>query len=223
MIHLVVSPLFRLETHEVPPRAVQIRKRDLAINLQKVSPHPKPKVALEQYTVPADLAAEILFLACYVYGDIEGKWVADLGTGTGRLALGASMLDAEYVVGIDLDPLSLAAASRNCKLLGLQADWVLGDIETLRGRVDTVLMNPPFGTKRPHADVQFLDVALKLGTVIYSIHKSSTRRFLHRWLLQRDTEVERVITTKMEIPHQFSFHTKRRRYVDVDVFRIERS
>jgi predicted RNA methylase len=30
------------------------------------------------------------------------------------------------------------------------------------------------------------------------------------------------MTTKMEIPHQFSFHRERRGYVDVDVFRIAR-
>lgn len=188
-----------------------------------MSPHPEPKVALEQYTIPADLAGEILFLACYVHHDIENKCIADLGTGTGRLALGASMLGAEYVVGIDLDRLSLDVASRNRKLLGLHADWVLGDIETLRGPVDTVLMNPPFGTKQPHADVQFLQAALLLGTVAYSIHKSSTRQFLARWLQNHAAKVERIMTTKMEIPHQFSFHIKRRRGVEVDVFRIERS
>ena len=207
----------------MPPRTIRTRKRDLAMRLQKVSPHPEPKVTLEQYTIPADLAAEILFLACYVHHDIENKCVADLGTGTGRLALGASMLGAGYVVGVDLDRLSLGVASRNNKLLGLHADWVLGDIETLRGPVDTVLMNPPFGTKQPHADVQFLQVALLLGTVAYSIHKSSTRQFLTRWLHDRAAKVERIMTAKMEIPHQFSFHRKRRRDVEVDVFRIERS
>ncbi len=205
------------------PRTVLIRKRDLAIKLQKVSPHPKPKVALEQYTIPADLAADMLFLACYSYGDIEGKCVADLGTGTGRLALGASMLGAGYVVGVDLDPVSLTVASRNSRLLGPQTDWVLGDIETLRGPVDTVLMNPPFGTKHRHADIRFLQAALRLGRIIYSIHKSSTRRFLTRWLREQQTEFERIITSKMEITHQFSFHRMRKRYVDIDVFRIERS
>ena len=113
-------------------RPIQIRKRDLAIKLQKISPHPKPKVALEQYTIPADLAAEILFTACYVYNDIEGKRVIDLGTGTGRLALGAALLNAEYVVGVDIDPLSLAVAAKSSELFGVQVDWVLANADTVR-------------------------------------------------------------------------------------------
>jgi putative methylase len=83
-------------------------------------------------------------------------------------------------------------------------------------------MNPPFGTKRPHADTQFLQAALRIGKVVYSIHKASTRRHLDRWFREHDSRAEVIMTTEMEIPHQFSFHRKRRRYVDVDVFRIVR-
>jgi putative methylase len=201
-------------------RHVIIRKRDLAIKLQQVTSHPDPKVALEQYTIPAGLAASILFEACYVYDDIENKSVADLGTGTGRLALGASMLGAGYVVGVDLDCPSLGVAKRHAKLLGLRPDWVCGDIESLRGKVDTVLMNPPFGTKRRHSDTRFLQVALALGTTVYSIHKSSTRAYLTRWLNARTYLTERILSTKIVIPHQFKFHRKQIHQVEVDVFRI---
>jgi putative methylase len=203
-------------------KAIIIRKRDLAIKLQTLDPHPRPKVALEQYAVPADLAAEILFRACYEFGDIEHKSVVDLGTGSGRLALGASMLGAEYVVGAELDRVALEVAVRNCRRLQLETDWLLTDIDTLRGSVDTVVMNPPFGTKRPHADTRFLQIALRIGKVVYSIHKTSTRRHLDLWLREHDARPEVIMTTKMEIPHQFSFHRKRRRYVDVDVFRTVR-
>jgi putative methylase len=205
----------------VPAKAVLIRKRDLARTLQTISPHPEPRVSLEQYTIPADLAAEILFLASYSLGDIEGRCVLDLGTGTGRLAIGASILGAEYVVGVDLDQLALRIASSNSKRLGLGTNWVLGDVKSLRGHVDTVLMNPPFGTKRLHADVEFLQIALKLGKVVYSIHKASTHQFLERWLRHRRAEAELVISTKMEIPHQFHFHTSRKRHVEVEVLRIK--
>jgi putative methylase len=180
-------------------------------------------VALEQYTIPADLAADILFQACYVYDDIENKSVVDLGTGTGRLALGASMLGAAYVVGVDLDLPSIGVALKHAKLLGAGPDWIHGDIECLRGRVDTVLMNPPFGTKQPHADVHFLEVALALGMTVYSIHKSATRRYLMRWLKGRVDVADRILSTRMEIPHQFSFHRKQRHQVEIDVFRIHAS
>jgi putative methylase len=198
-----------------------MRKHDLAIKLQNVSSHPTPKLWLEQYTVPADLAAEILFRACYEFGDIEKKTVADLGTGTGRLALGAAMLGARYTVGVDLDPDALNTALRTSRQLGLEVDWLLADINTLRGAVDTVIMNPPFGTKRPHADIEFLQVALRCARVTYSIHKSSTRRYLTTWLREHATRADRINTTKMEIPHQFPFHTKRKRHVDIDILRIE--
>jgi len=207
----------------VPTRTVLIRKRDLARTLQTIGSHPKPKANLEQYTIPADLAAEILFLACYVHEDIEGKSVLDLGTGTGRLAIGAAMLGADYVIGIDIDRWALEVAASSCRRLGLRADWLLGDVGNLRGQVDTVLMNPPFGTKQPHVDVKFLQTALSLGKIVYSIHKSSTRQFVQRWLRQHDADSAPVISTGMEIPHQFDFHTRRRSCVAVDVFRIRSS
>jgi putative methylase len=204
-------------------KTILIRKQELARTLQSVDPHPDPKAYWEQYTIPADLAADILFLACHVHGDIDGKSVLDLGTGTGRLAIGASILGARYVVGIDIDRLALSVASDNCRRLDLEIDWLLGEVGGLRGRVDTVLMNPPFGTRQPHADVKFLQIALKLAKTVYTIHKTSTRQFLERWLRQHHANSARAISTEMEIPHQFHFHTKRRDYVPVDVLRIKPS
>lgn len=173
--------------------------------------------------MPADLAAEILFRACYEHDDIEGKSIIDLGTGTGRLAIGAALLGANLVIGVDLDEPAIKTAQVNAKRLKLQIDWVLGGIDQLRGRVDTVVMNPPFGTKQEHADTHFLKVSLRLASVVYSIHKKSTRDFLVRWLKSRNTRPTIVMSDKLEIAHQFPFHRKRRQYVDVDVYRILQS
>ena len=206
----------------LPTRNIQVRKHDLAIALQKIKPHPHPILALEQYTIPADLAAEILFTACYVHDDIKNKDVLDLGTGTGRLALGASILGASYVVGVDIDAASLKLASTAERSLRAHVDFILGEIGTLRGTVDTVLMNPPFGTKRPHADMEFLQSALRLGNTIYTIHKSSTRKFLERWLADHELKFQQILATEMIIPHQFNFHKKARKPVEIDVLRVSR-
>ncbi|HUO41859.1 MAG TPA: METTL5 family protein [Methylomirabilota bacterium] len=199
-----------------------MRKRDLEIALQAIAPHPNPKVHLEQYTTPADIAADILFSACYTYEDIRGKSVLDLGTGTGRLAIGAAILGAEQVVGIDVDAATVQSALSDSKRMQLKVDWVVGDIESVQDPFDTVIMNPPFGTKREHADIRFLRVALKVGKVIYSIHKSTTHSFISRWLKDAGAESEILMTTKMLIPHQYNFHHKRRHVVVVDVLRIVR-
>lgn len=204
-------------------RPIQLRKHDLAVVLQKIGPHPRPKVDLEQYTTPADLAAEILFSACYLHDDIQSKRVLDLGTGTGRLAIGASLLGAAYVVGVDVDAASLKLASAARKSLRACVDFVLGDVEVIRGPVETVLMNPPFGTKKVHADLHFLDCALRSGNVVYSIHKSSTRRFLKGWLRNRGFHREQITATEIQIPHQHSFHRKPKQSVEIDVIRITRS
>jgi len=199
---------------------ISVRKRDLEITLQAIAPHPNPKVNLEQYTTPADIAADLLFRACYTYGDIRGKTVVDLGTGTGRLAIGAAILGADQVVGVDLDSESVHAALSNSKRMRMKVDWVIGDIEVVQGLFDTVIMNPPFGTKREHADVKFLNAALKMSKVMYSIHKSTTRSFISRWLKDAHAEFEVVMTTKMLIPHQYDFHHKRSYLVVIDALRI---
>jgi putative methylase len=202
---------------------ISVRKRDLEIVLQGIAPYANPKVDLEQYTTPADIAADLLFRACYTYGDIKGKTIIDLGTGTGRLAIGAAILEAKSVVGIDVDSESLYAASANSRRMRLDVNWVVGDIESIRNPFDTVVMNPPFGTKQEHADIRFLRVALDIGKVTYSIHKSTTQSFISQWLKGHDVEFEIVMATKMTIGHQFDFHKKQRHFVAVNILRIMHS
>lgn len=199
---------------------ISVRKRDLEIMLQAIEPHSKPKIDLEQYTTPADMAADMLFRACYTYGDIRGKSVLDFGTGTGRLAIGSVILGADQVVGIDLDTTSIDSALANSKRMKLKVEWVVGEIESVRGTFDTVVMNPPFGTKRNHADIRFLRAALSVGKVIYSVHKSTTQSFISRWLKQSQAELEVLRTTTIKIPHQYDFHRKESHVVVVDVLRI---
>ena len=48
-------------------------------------------------------------------------------------------------------------------------------------RAHTVVMNPPFGTRRKGADMQFLRAALHVAdSAVYSLHKTSTRAHIEK-------------------------------------------
>ncbi len=51
------------------------------------------------------------------YSDVtEKEMFLDIGTGTGILSIGASLLDFKNVIGIDIDPLAIDASRRNAEL-----------------------------------------------------------------------------------------------------------
>jgi predicted RNA methylase len=99
------------------------------------------------------LASQILFHIDQSYDDIEGKLVCDLGVGTGMLSIGCAILDADFVVGVDIDKDALAECQENIQNfeLGHKIDLINCDCEriilnnALRGKFDTVITNPPFG------------------------------------------------------------------------------
>jgi putative methylase len=194
--------------------------------LQLVAPHPSPKASLEQYTLPVDVAAELLFIAAYIHNDIIDKTVVDLGCGTGMLAIGAVLLGAKKAIGVDIDSAAVETAEANAEKLGIKdkVQWFTGDIDSLTGSFDTVLQNPPFGVQKRGADRKFLLKALELAPVIYSLHKSGegNRAFIKRFIEQHGGKVTGIFPMKLNIPRLFKFHTKRRYMVEVDLYRIVR-
>jgi putative methylase len=201
-----------------------VRRLDLERALQKVEPHPSPRAYLEQYTIPTDVTAEMLFIAAYVNDDIIERTVADLGCGTGRLAIGAALLGAVETVGVDIDKAAVKLAKKSAEKLGLQKEtcWVIGDIDVLRGRFDTVLQNPPFGVQKRSADRKFLLKALELAPRAYSLHKGgeSNRVFIKRFIEGHGGKVTGIFPMKLNIPRLFKFHTERKHEVEVDLYRI---
>ena len=220
-----------------------IRKLDLETLLSQIEPHPSPKPSLEQYTIPANAAATVLYIAAYTYNDIVGKTVLDLGCGTGRLALGAAFLGAEQVVGVDIDKTAVKVAFENSEKTGLKnrVQWIVADIGAIHGKFDTVIQNPPFGVQKRKADRKFLKKALQVGKSIYSLHKSSNRddaitkklkasrtntvlvfssNFIKRFVERHNGKIKAVYPMLMMIPHMFNFHTKRRHEFVVDLYVI---
>ncbi|MEM5879495.1 MAG: METTL5 family protein [Candidatus Aenigmatarchaeota archaeon] len=203
-------------------------KKELELLLSQLKPLEKPKIKLEQYTIPADLAAEILNLA-FLSNDIRGKRVVDFGCGSGRLAIGAALLGAREVVGIDIDEDAIKQAKENLKtaenLTGrkLKVKFVCCDVEKWKGNCDTVLQNPPFGIKGIYSDKIFLEKALTSAKRIYSLHRNGrkeTRDFIIKFVSERGGKIENIIKFKFFLPYTFKFHKRPKLRFDVDLYVI---
>ena len=222
-----------------------IRKLDLEVFLSKVKAHPSPKVHLEQYTLSESVAAGLLHMAAYVYGDILGKRVIDLGCGTGRIALGAAFLGANEVIGVDIDKIAVRLALENSMITGFneKLNWICGDIGTVEGTFDTVVQNPPFGVQNRSADRKFLKKALSISDTVYSVHnhpfvdkhlvaklKASAGKmlavepspFILNFVEDLGGFVEAVYAMSLTIPRMFSFHTRIKHDVVVDLYVIRK-
>ncbi|XP_010254037.1 PREDICTED: methyltransferase-like protein 5 [Nelumbo nucifera] len=185
-----------------------------------------PKVELEQYPTRPHIASRMLYMAENSFGDISGKVVADFGCGCGTLGIAGALLGAEYVVGVDIDSQSLELASLNAEDLELDIDLVLWDIRNSKWRgqiVDTVVMNPPFGTRKKGADIDFLSTALKVASqAVYSLHKTTTRDHVKKTALRdlnaRSAEV--LCELRFDVPQLYKFHKKKEVDIAVDLWRF---
>ena len=189
-------------------------KRDLEMILGSICPHSHPDILLEQYSITPEIASEILYIAGCIFDDIDGKKVLDLGCGTGRLSIGASIIGAKDVVGIDIDQLAIFQAKKNQKNVNVpKIQWIISDIMTIRGKFDTVIQNPPFGVKRKGADRRFIKKALEVAEVIYSLHNScpKNRAFIKRFVKQHGGRISDLFQLEFRIPWTFPFHLKKSR------------
>nr|WP_245249734.1 METTL5 family protein [Methanolinea mesophila] len=195
------------------------------MKLERLSGFSSPDPGKEQYRTPAPLAARLLFHA-WSRGDIEGKKVIDLGCGTGVLSVGAALLGADEVTGIDIDPAALEVAERNATGAGVTVGLVRGDLAdpaVVAGLPpgDTVVMNPPFGAQTLHADRPFIDAALRLAPVTYGIFNAGSRSFLTSYLQGRGV-VDEVVAGVIPIKKTFAFHTREVREIPVEIMVLRR-
>jgi putative methylase len=198
-----------------------MKKKKLEIILSGLKGFKAPKARFEQYTTPSHIAGDILFFA-HSMGNIEGKRVLDLGCGCGIFAIGASLLGADSVLGLDVDEGAIATAKENAHGLGLDMEFQVCDIESFNGMGDCVIQNPPFGAQRKHADRPFLEKALEIADVVYSLHLSKTREFVEKLTNKLNADITHARSYEFEIPHTYSFHTKERMDFQITMFRLKR-
>lgn len=164
------------------PEIERLDKKKLEIMMEGLEVPATLDSSLEQYFTDPSLAASILFHA-YYRGDIRNRVVADLGAGNGIFSFGMSMLGAREIYAVEKDHNLSESISRNCMYMNVTV--VNSDVRDFRKKVDTVIMNPPFGSVVPHADLPFMEVALECSSMIYSIHNDKSRKFVRDFYFKR--------------------------------------
>lgn len=199
-----------------------IRRKHLEIILSSLHRHPKPELEYESYTLDSKSAAWISYISEHVYGDIRNKSVIDLGCGTGIIAISAAFIGARLVVGIDISGNAVAIAKNNAKNVDVDVDFLVGDIDAIKGPFDVTIMNPPFGSWKRGLDMRFLKKAIEISEVVYSLHKHSTfsRQFIKNKVIDFGGKIDNVFNTNITIPKIYKFHRKTKYSVDVDLYRI---
>lgn len=165
----------------------------------------------------------MIYSAQTQFEDIETCSLIDLGIGTGMLSIASSLLDAQHVFGFDCDTAALALCQSNINEFELESnvDLIQADLRRIRLPVDvhriqadTVIMNPPFGT-RPFSvavedqdefcttgiDMHFLQHARQLARhSIYSLHKTSTREHISKKAKDWNMNMNVLAVLQFEIP-----------------------
>ncbi|KAJ2992232.1 hypothetical protein HDV02_003188 [Globomyces sp. JEL0801] len=175
------------------------------------------------------------------YDDIDGKSVIDLGIGCGMLTCASIMMNSEHNIGVDIDLDALEQSSQNCLDFGYVdlihsnvSHW--STIPTLGNRLkaDTVIMNPPFGTKAKGIDMDFLTAASMISQhAIYTLHKTSTRDYVLKFgkqlgfsgqvLAELNYDLRTIdILINCCIANTYKFHKKKNVNIKVDFIRFEK-
>lgn len=204
-------------------------KSGLGIVLSRLKDFEKHDLMLEQYSTPPEIASDVLWNA-YMNGDIDGKIIIDAACGPGYLGIGALLLGAKKVFFFDKSEDAIAILKENIKFIDDKYDFCIGerskiimkDIKDADEKADVVLQNPPFGTKEKHADKLFLEKAFSNANLVYTFHKTSTKKFVEAIAKDFGFSITHSWRYDFAIKAIHKFHEKRRHIIDVCVFRLAR-
>ena len=211
-----------------------MRLKHLESALSSVQVFEKPKVSLEQYPTTPYLAASMIHLA-YQNEDIEGLCIGDFGVGTGMLSIASCLMGSYQVQGVDVDTDALHIAQININAYNfndhidlLQSDiqdvsfmkMDINNISSSSYQFDTIVMNPPFGTKNTGIDTCFVIKAMECSNVVYSLRKTSTRSHFVKLAAENSWDFQVAAEMKFNIPKTFKFHKEKSKDIMVDLYRL---
>ena len=197
-----------------------VRTSELVLALASVPPFPHPERRLEQIATSPEAAAELL-LAADRWDPLAGRSVVDLGAGTGRLAIGAALLGADPVVGVEIDADAARVARRAARAIGARIEMTVRDVTGYDRPADVVLLNPPFGAQRRHADRPFWDTAFALArSWVHGFALADSRTFIAQRAVARGAHIIETRPVAWDLERTFPHHTRNRVTIPVDRWAI---
>tara|TARA_Y100000758_G_C16051524_1_gene421768 strand:- start:458 stop:1066 length:609 start_codon:yes stop_codon:yes gene_type:complete len=185
--------------------------------IQKVPDFIEAKPQLEQYITPVDIATFML-LNAFAEGDFKQE-VVDFGCGTGRLAIGAAFLGAE-VSAIDIDNEAMNIGKKYAEKKDLAIKWMEMPIQNWNRKIDTVIMNPPFGAQRPGADREFIQKALEVARKVWTIHLSDSSKFIDRFVEDNGGKIVACWEMEMELKRTMKHHSRESKKVKAILYHL---
>ncbi|MBN2880480.1 methyltransferase [Candidatus Woesearchaeota archaeon] len=193
-----------------------IRKKQIAIFLSTLKSFDEPKVHLEQYPSDSEEITNILWEA-HLYGDLHEKVILDPGCGTGIIGIGALLFGAKKVIFLEKDPDALETLKENLvELEGfteeeynyeiIQKDYLSYEPSE---QIDTIIMNPPFGTRDKHIDANFLKQSFPIASNIYSLHKSITEDYIMKLIEDNNFEIFYKYDFDYPLKNTYEHHTRK--------------
>ena len=197
-----------------------VRRSDLVRAIERVPPPPQPRADLEQVVTPAEAAADLI-AGVERWDGLEGRSVLDLGSGTGRLAIGAALLGARPVTAVEVDPGLVELGRVAAERAGVEVDFVAMEVSGWNRPAEIVVMNPPFGAQLRHADRPFWAAALSNARrSVHAFALYDSRTFIARQVVAAGAHVLEVTPQPWVLPRTFPHHTRRRTVLAVDRWAI---
>ena len=201
-------------------------KKELEVVLSKLKGFQEASFQLEQYATPRSIAADWIWWMA-MNAEVNVRIFLDAASGPGIIGIGLLLLGAKKIYFVDKDEKIMKTCIENYEMIKKEyeigeAEFVTEDISLFDQEVDIVVQNPPFGTKEEHIDKVFLEKAFSLATVVYSMHKYNTKRFVEA--ISRDFNFMITHHWRYDFPIKatFSFHKKPVKNIDVGLWRMEK-
>ena len=140
-------------------------------------------------------------------------------------------MGAKSVTGFEIDESAISIAKENMESLELDVNVVNCDISEMDDcilmkedppkRFDTIVMNPPFGTRVKGIDMTFLRKAIaSCERAVYTMHKTSTRLHVQKTAASCGALATVIAKLRFDIPKMYAFHTEKSKDVEVDLWRV---